>query len=138
MDSHRRSVKSPEGYKDPLLHFRLNPCKPRHTQARRDESRCAARQSPWAWEIGYRTMAIQAPGAIRNSRPALQLVGKQERAELLAIGFLNIDKRVLAVEMRDDEVSNGRDAQRLSEVFRIFQRDEGFAVLLNRKDLYGS
>ena len=69
---------------------------------------------------------------------SLQLVGKQERAKLLAISFLNINQRMLTVEMGDNEVPRRRDAQRLSEVFRIFQVNQRLAFLLNRKYLYGS
>ena len=69
---------------------------------------------------------------------SLQLVGKQERTELLAISFLNINQRMLAVEMGDNEVPRRRDAQRLSKVFRIFQVNQRLAFLLNRKYLYGS
>jgi len=67
-----------------------------------------------------------------------QLVGKQERAKLLAISFLNINRRMLTVEMGDNEVPRRRDTQRLSEVFRIFQVNQRLAFLLNRKYLYGS
>jgi hypothetical protein len=57
---------------------------------------------------------------------------------LFAIGFLDIDKRMLPVEVRGDEVSSRRDAERLGEILGVFEVDEGFAVLLNRECLYGS
>ena len=47
---------------------------------------------------------------IKQIDETLQLVGKQERTELLAIGFLNINQSMLAVEMGDNEVSSRRDA----------------------------
>lgn len=67
-----------------------------------------------------------------------QLMGKQERTELPAVGFLDINEGVLSVKMGDNEAARRRDAQRLSEVLRIFQVDDGLTVLLNGKYFNGS
>jgi hypothetical protein len=65
-------------------------------------------------------------------------MGKQECAKLLVVGFLNVNEGMLPVEMGDNKVSHRRDAERLGEVLRIFQIDEGLTFLLNRKYFYGS
>src|SRR5688572_27485843 len=69
---------------------------------------------------------------------SLQFVCKQQGSKLFAIGFLNVDKRVPAVEMRDDEVTDWRKPKGLSEILRIPKIDKGPAVLLNRKYFDGS
>jgi hypothetical protein len=60
--------------------------------------------------VDQESSCLEVVMVIQQIDETLELVGKQERTELLAIGLLNINQRMLAVEMRDNEVSSRRDA----------------------------
>lgn len=57
---------------------------------------------------------------------------------MFAVGFLNVDKGVLAIEMRYDEVSDRRKPEGLSQILRVPKVDKGPTVLSNRKYFDGS
>ena len=52
---------------------------------------------------------------------------------MFAVGFLNVDKGVLTIEMRDDEATDWGNPERLGEILRVHKVDKGPAVLFNRK-----
>ena len=86
----------------------------------------------------HKSIRVEIMVIIKQVDECRQLMGKQERTELITVGFLNINEGMLSVKMGDNEASRRRDAQRLSEVLRIFQIDEGLTFLMNGKYFYGS
>ena len=77
-------------------------------------------------------LAFQIVVLVEHVDEVLQLIGKQHTGELFAEGFLDINQRMPAVQVRQDKISHRREAQRAGEVKRVFEKDEGLAVLLHR------
>ena len=74
---------------------------------------------------------------IEHVDKSFEFIGEQDRTELFRVDFLDVDKRMAAVEMSHEKIADGRNSQRSGKIERIFEIDEIVAVFLNRKGLNG-
>jgi hypothetical protein len=82
---------------------------------------------------GKEALVVKEIVVIQHFDHFLQLVGRQDLADSLRVGFLDVDERMVAVEVREDKICRRRHDERLGEMRRVAQADERLAFLLDGK-----